>query len=78
MFLFNYISTLNLSNYFPLLLKRVLVDGIGILLRPLAVLFELIYDQCRVPDQWLVSKIIPIHKKGDKHKIEKSNVRNFS
>ena len=38
--------------------QRVLVDGIEILLRPLAVLFDLIYRQSKVPDQWLVSKII--------------------
>ena len=50
--------------------QRVLVDGISNLLSPLTALFQLIYNERKVPDQWIVSKIIPIFKKGDKTKIE--------
>ena len=30
---------------------------------------NLIYNQKTVPDQWMVSKLVPIHKKGQKNKI---------
>ena len=33
-------------------------------------LFQKIYTTCKLPEQWKVSKIIPIFKKGDKSKIE--------
>ena len=50
--------------------QRVLVDGEAQLLKPLSHLFYRIYQEKCVPEQWLVSKIIPIHKKGDKSKVE--------
>ena len=50
--------------------QRILVDGIDQLLKPLAHLFELIYLQGSIPEQWKVSKTIPIHKKGPKRNIE--------
>ena len=50
--------------------QRVLVDGAQILITPLKGLFQRIYYQNALPEQWLISKIIPIHKKGPKNKIE--------
>jgi hypothetical protein len=50
--------------------QRVLVDGISNILSPLTALFQLIFNERKVPDQWIVSKIIPIFKKGDNTKIE--------
>ena len=50
--------------------QRVLVDGLDQLLDPLSNLFEMIYCQKVIPGQWLVSKIIPVHKKGNKSHIE--------
>ena len=40
--------------------QRILVDGINFLLNPISKLFKLIYEQKTIPEQWLVSKIIPI------------------
>ena len=37
---------------------------------PIAKLFELIYEQKSIPQQWSISKIIPIHKKGPKTNIQ--------
>ena len=42
---------------------RILIDGIQILIAPLSTLFNKIYNQKKIPEQWLISKIIPIHKK---------------
>ena len=39
-------------------------------MEPLISLFKLIYRDTMVPEQWLISKIIPVHKKGDKSSIE--------
>ena len=50
--------------------QRILVDGANLLLKPLTGLFSRIYNQKTVPAQWLVSKIIPIHKKGPKCNVE--------
>ena len=50
--------------------QRFLIDGISILILPLKILFSMIYKSKLLPEQWLVSKILPIYKKGDKHKIE--------
>ena len=50
--------------------QRILVDGATILLTPLRGLMRRIYFQNKLPDQWLISKITPIHKKGPKDKIE--------
>ena len=50
--------------------QRVLVDGIDHLLPPLGRLFGLIYYHKSIPEQWRLSKIIPVHKKGSKQKIE--------
>ena len=45
-------------------------DARAVLLRPLSILFEKIYSTCCIPEQWKISKIIPIHKKGNKSEIE--------
>ena len=50
--------------------QRIIIDGGMVLCRPLENLFRLVYrDKC-VPGQWLISKIIPVHKKGDKKCVE--------
>jgi hypothetical protein len=66
------IKSIKIKNYegFDRIPQRVLVDGISNLLSPLTALFQFIYNERKVPDQWIVSKIIPIFKKGDKTKIE--------
>jgi hypothetical protein len=51
--------------------QRILVDGVEFLLEPLTYLFEQIYRQKKVPEQWLISKTIPVFKnKGAAQKIE--------
>ena len=47
-----------------------MIDGRDVLIKPLASLFKLIYRDTELPEQWLISKIIPVHKKGDKSSIE--------
>ena len=49
---------------------RVLKDGAMILAKPLSVLFHKIYERKEIPEQWKVSKVIPLHKKGKKEDIE--------
>ena len=48
----------------------VLKDSKNLLLDPLSCLFDKIYTTGLIPEQWKVSKIIPIFKKGNKHEIE--------
>ena len=50
--------------------QRILTDGAECLILPLTGLFERIYNQKAIPEQWSISKIIPIHKKGPKNNIE--------
>ena len=45
--------------------QRVLADGIEILHEPFSHLFNLIYSRRTIPEQWKISKITPIHKKGN-------------
>jgi hypothetical protein len=49
---------------------RILKDGATVLSRPLSVLFHKIYERKEIPEQWKVSKVIPLHKKGKKEDIE--------
>ena len=42
--------------------QRILVDGGEILCDVFAVLFAKIYEERKVPAQWLVSKTIPVYK----------------
>ena len=50
--------------------QRVLIDGFEILEPHLTFLFDQIYKQKQLPQQWLISKIMPIFKKGDPNQIE--------
>ena len=50
--------------------QRILSDGAEILAVPLGGLFEKIYRQKKIPEQWSIAKVIPIHKKGLKTDIE--------
>ena len=49
---------------------RILTDGINELTPVLSHLFNLIYQQKRIPDQWKVSKVTPLHKQSNPNKIE--------
>ena len=49
---------------------KVLRDGVGFLAHPILRLMNLIYEQIHVPEQWKVSRIIPLHKKGPRTNIE--------
>ena len=53
--------------------QRVLIDGIEILLGPLTNLFKNVYEKKEIPEQWKMSKITPVHKKGVKNDV--SNYR---
>ena len=50
--------------------QRILIDGIVILQHPLSYLFNQIYIQKTVPEQWLIAKVTPIFKKGKISKIK--------
>ena len=50
--------------------KRILVDSANILAEPLRQLFKRVYFQNSIPEQWLISKIIPIHKKAHQIKLK--------
>ena len=50
--------------------QRILVDGADYLVPPLTALFEMIYRLNELPDQWMVAKVFPVFKKGNKNKIE--------
>ena len=59
------------SEGFDRIPQRILIDGVDYLLEPLTCLFKLIYEEKKVPDQWLAAKTIPIFKnKGQKKDIE--------
>ena len=55
--------------------QRVLIDGVVSLIGPLTTLFKLVYESKKIPDQWKVSKTIPLHKKGPKKDIENSKLQ---
>ena len=50
--------------------QRILSEGINYLIEPMHKLFNLIYESKKLPQQWLISKIIPIFKKGSKTEVE--------
>jgi hypothetical protein len=50
-------------NNVPLL---VLKDGADVLASPLSQLFEKIYQTKEIPDQWKISRTVPLFKKGNK------------
>ena len=49
---------------------RILRDGYSVLGKPVYALMDKIYEQKKIPEQWKMSRIIPLHKKGSKAKIE--------
>jgi hypothetical protein len=49
---------------------HILKDEAMILAKSLLVLFHKIYKGKEIPEQWKVSKVIPLHKKGKKDDIE--------
>ena len=46
-----------------------IADARNTLLNPMTVLFEKIYNTQKIPEQWKVSKIIPVFKKGNVHQL---------
>jgi hypothetical protein len=51
--------------------QRILVDGVDVLCKPFQRLMDLIYTENNVPEQWLISKTIPVFKnKGQRKDIE--------
>ena len=50
--------------------QHILNKGMEILLEPAHKLFNLIYEHKRIPDQWVMRKIISIFKKGLKSGVE--------
>ena len=50
--------------------QRIIKDGIEILKFPLSKLFNKIYINKEIPEQWLIAKIIPLHKKGAHNNIQ--------
>ena len=50
--------------------QRILVDGLEQLIDPLSNLFLHVYNESAIPEQWKFSKIVPVHKKGNKSEIE--------
>ena len=48
--------------------QRLLRDGAIYLCKPITKLHHDIYETREYPEQWLISKITPIHKKGIKSK----------
>ena len=77
----NFVSTQNVSDIlrsmkikncegYDRIPQRILNEGSDSLLIPITHLFKLVYEHKKIPDQWSISKIIPIHKKGSKTDIE--------
>ena len=66
------LSSIKLKNCegFDRIPQRILVEGAESLIQPLTTLFRKIYSQKTIPEQWLISKIVPIHKKGAKNQID--------
>jgi hypothetical protein len=50
--------------------QRVFKDGCNHLLIPFTTLRNTIYNEKQIPDQWRISKIVQVHKKGECSKIE--------
>ena len=53
--------------------QRIIIEGIEQLINPLTHLFKNIYDKKEIREQWKMSKITPVHKKGSKNEV--SNYR---
>jgi hypothetical protein len=52
------------SEGYDRILQRIIKEGLDILVGPFTELSNRIYSQRTVPEQWLIAKTIPIHKKG--------------
>jgi hypothetical protein len=65
------LKDLKVKNYegYDRLPLRILNDGSEILLDTIADLFDKIYKEKKVPMQWKIAKILPLHKKGPSTKI---------
>ena len=50
--------------------QRILIDGMEILLQPLAVFFSMVYRDKVIPEQWKMAKITPVHKKGPRKEVK--------
>ena len=68
----NSINSLKIKNCegFDRIPVRYLVDGSAYLISIFSHLFNLIYTTRKIPEQWRISKIMPIFKKGSPNKIE--------
>ena len=53
--------------------QRILIDGAELLNKPMTMLMSMIYRDQIIPEQWKMSVIRPVHKKGPKNEI--SNYR---
>ena len=49
--------------------QKNLEEGLDALITLLEGLFSLIYTGGEIPGQWLISKVIPVHKKGNKSEV---------
>jgi hypothetical protein len=55
--------------------QRVLVDGVDFMSARMQKLMSLIYTEVKIPEQWLVSKKIPIFKnKGQKRTLKNTGL----
>jgi hypothetical protein len=58
------------SKGYDRILQRIIKESLEILVCPFTELFKIIYSQRTLPEQWLIAKTIPIHKKRPKKDIE--------
>ena len=63
------LKTKNCEGYDRLPL-RILKDGASALAKPLSAIFYKIYEKKVIPEQWKISKVTPLLKKGNKHDIK--------
>lgn len=49
--------------------NELIIEGKSALIKPIQTLFSRMISECKVPDEWLLSKIILLHKKGPRDKI---------
>jgi hypothetical protein len=47
----------------------VLKDGAEVLVSPYSILFKKVYQTKKLPDQWKISRTVPLFKKGNKKNI---------
>jgi hypothetical protein len=54
---------IKIQKYLIEFLRQIILDGCEVLFDPFTALFKLLYNEEAIPDQQLVSKIIPVLKK---------------